>query len=135
MFSQGHVGEADLQGLAAIRWGSMDTWYEEVEEVFVHPHDPYHRIDVLRSSRKIQVMIEDAIVAETSRPVMLLETGCRSDGTSLRIMFGLISWSGATLEPVVLTKDLPNTIQLESMEDWSPTWPGTLMHRFEMRCL
>ena len=65
----------DFTGLVAIRWKSMDTWYEEAEEMFVHPHDPYHRIDVIRSSRKIQVDIAGVTVAKTDRPVMLLETG------------------------------------------------------------
>jgi hypothetical protein len=25
---------------------NTDHWYEEDEEVFVHPRDPYHRVDV-----------------------------------------------------------------------------------------
>ena len=39
----------DLRGYVAFKWDAMDGWYEEGEEVFVHPHDPYHRIDVLQS--------------------------------------------------------------------------------------
>jgi uncharacterized protein (DUF427 family) len=31
----------------------MDGWFEEDEEVFVHPHDPYTRIDILHSSRHV----------------------------------------------------------------------------------
>jgi hypothetical protein len=43
--------------------------------VFVHPHDPYHRTDVLRSSRHVQVVVDGQAVAESRRPVPLFETG------------------------------------------------------------
>jgi len=47
----------DLRGYVAFNWNSMDGWYEEGEEVFVHPHDPYHRIDVLQGSRPVKVVL------------------------------------------------------------------------------
>ena len=51
------------------------AWYEEDEEVIGHPHDPYHRVDVLQSSRHIKVSVDGEIVAKTSRPKILFETG------------------------------------------------------------
>jgi uncharacterized protein (DUF427 family) len=66
---------AMVQGLVAFDWDAMDAWFEEDEEVFVHPRDPYHRIDVLRSSRRVVVRWGDRVVAESTRPRMLLETG------------------------------------------------------------
>ena len=65
----------DLRGYVAFRWESMDGWYEEGDEVFVHPRDPYHRIDILGSSRKMRVVLGGMTVAETDRPVLLFETG------------------------------------------------------------
>jgi len=59
----------------AFDWDAMDAWYEESEEVFVHPRDPYHRIDVLRSSRRVRVIVGGEVVAQTNRPRLLLETG------------------------------------------------------------
>ena len=53
----------------------MDEWYEEEEQVFVHPRDPYHRIDVLQSSRHVRVEVNGEVVAETQRPMVLFETG------------------------------------------------------------
>ena len=53
----------------------MDAWYEEGEQVFVHPRDPYHRIDVLDSDRHVKVMVNGEVVAETDRPKILFETG------------------------------------------------------------
>ncbi len=65
----------DLKGYVAFVWGEMDAWYEEGEEVFVHPHDPYHRIDVLSSARNVRVVLGGMTVAESNRPVLLFETG------------------------------------------------------------
>lgn len=65
---------APLAGHVALYWGSMDHWYEEDEEVFVHPRDPYHRVDVLESSRHVRVLVGDEVVAETHRPKLLFET-------------------------------------------------------------
>lgn len=59
----------------AFHWHSMDHWFEEEEEVFVHARDPYTRIDVLNSSRHVRILVAGKIVAETHRPKLLLETG------------------------------------------------------------
>ncbi len=64
-----------LAGLVGFRWNSMDAWYEEDDEVFVHPRDPYHRVDVLNSSRQVKVKVGREVVAETRRPRLLFETG------------------------------------------------------------
>jgi uncharacterized protein (DUF427 family) len=64
-----------IAGLAAFYWNKMDEWYEEDEQVFVHPKDPYHRVDVLESSRHVKVKVGGEVVAETERPMILFETG------------------------------------------------------------
>ena len=64
-----------LKNYIIFEWGKMDAWYEEEEEVFVHLRDPYHRIDVLESSRRIRVVVGDETIAETSRAMFLFETG------------------------------------------------------------
>jgi uncharacterized protein (DUF427 family) len=53
----------------------LDHWYEENEEIFVHPRDPYKRVDPLPSSRHVVVEIAGRVVAETRAPVLLFETG------------------------------------------------------------
>lgn len=65
----------DLKNYIAFKWDAMDAWYEEDEEVFVHPRDPYHRVDTLPSSRHIQVVIDGETVADTGRAYLLFETG------------------------------------------------------------
>jgi uncharacterized protein (DUF427 family) len=64
-----------LADYLAFYWNKMDHWYEEDEEVFVHPRDPYHRVDVLQSSRHVKVLVDGDVVAETDRPRILFETG------------------------------------------------------------
>ncbi|HEX6538668.1 MAG TPA: DUF427 domain-containing protein [Candidatus Dormibacteraeota bacterium] len=58
----------------AFHWTLMDAWFEEDEEVFIHPRDPYHRIDVLQSSRHVEVAVSGSVVAESHRPRILFET-------------------------------------------------------------
>ena len=69
------AGVEALTGLVMFRWNLMDAWYEEDDEVFVHPRDPGHRVDVLNSSRHVKVMVDGEVVAETHRPRLLFETG------------------------------------------------------------
>lgn len=68
-------GMPPLTGYAAIYFGAMDHWYEEDEEIFVHPRDPYTRIEVLESSRHVRVSVAEETVARTQRPKILYETG------------------------------------------------------------
>lgn len=64
----------DLAGHVAFYWKTMDAWYEEDDEVYSHPKDPYHRVDVLTSSRHVQIVVMGELVAETRRPRLLVET-------------------------------------------------------------
>jgi uncharacterized protein (DUF427 family) len=68
-------GAPDVAGYIAFKWDQVDAWYEEDDEVFVHPHDPYVRIDVLNSSRHVRIEAGGETIAETRRPRMLFETG------------------------------------------------------------
>lgn len=61
--------------LVRVPWDAAERWLEEDEEVIVHPHDPYHRIEVLRSSRHVRVHVGGEPVAESTRPRILFETG------------------------------------------------------------
>jgi uncharacterized protein (DUF427 family) len=65
----------DISGHVAFYWNKMDSWWEEDDEVFVHARDPYKRVDVLRSSRHVRVELDGRTVAESTRPLLLLETG------------------------------------------------------------
>ncbi len=64
----------DIKGYMAFYWNRVDSWWEEDDEVFVHPRDPYHRVDVLNSSRHVRIEIAGQTVADTQRPRLLFET-------------------------------------------------------------
>ena len=64
-----------LAGMLSFRWGEMDAWYEEEEEVFVHAKDPFKRIETFRSARRVEVDAGGEKVADSSSPVVLLEPG------------------------------------------------------------
>lgn len=64
----------DFSGYIAFDWHKMDHWYEELEEVFYHPRNPYHRVDYIDSSRHVEVFVDGVKVAESQRPLMVFET-------------------------------------------------------------
>jgi uncharacterized protein (DUF427 family) len=66
--------DPDLAGYVILDWDAFTQWYEEDEPVMGHPHDPFDRIDCLRSSRSIQVAHNGVALADTSRATLLFET-------------------------------------------------------------
>ena len=44
------------------------------EEIVGHPRNPYHRVDVRRSSRHVRVELDGEVLAETTRPTLVFET-------------------------------------------------------------
>jgi uncharacterized protein (DUF427 family) len=56
-------------------WSLLDAWFEEEEQVFVHPRNPYVRVDALRSTRRVRIEIDGVLLADSSSPVMVFETG------------------------------------------------------------
>ncbi len=80
-----HIDE-DVVGSAAFRFDDPDlagyvlldfapfAWVEEDEPAVGHPHDPFKRIDTLRSTRHVVVGLDGVVLADSSRPVALLET-------------------------------------------------------------
>ena len=65
----------ELRDLIRLEWDAMDAWFEEDEEVFTHPRDPYTRVDILPSSRHVRVEVDGVTVAESVSPRLLFETG------------------------------------------------------------
>ncbi|MFG1796961.1 DUF427 domain-containing protein [Nocardia sp. NPDC049149] len=65
----------ELNDLVRLDWNKMDEWFEEDEPVYVHPRDPYTRVDILGSSRHVRVEIDGVTVADSHSPHILFETG------------------------------------------------------------
>ena len=64
----------ELQDYVSFNWDDMDAWFEEEEQIFVHPRDPYKRVDIVPSSRHVRIELEGTVLAESHRPWLLFET-------------------------------------------------------------
>jgi uncharacterized protein (DUF427 family) len=64
-----------LAGYVAFYWAKMDEWLEEDEPAIVHARDPYHRVDVLDTSRHVRVSVNGEVIADTTRAKVIFETG------------------------------------------------------------
>jgi uncharacterized protein (DUF427 family) len=73
----------ELAGHVTFSWETLD-WYEEDEQVFAHARPPNHRVDTLRSSRRVEVYIKGERIANStgrscsSRPRCRPGTTCRT---------------------------------------------------------
>ena len=71
----GDDAKPELRGHVRFKWNALDAWFEEDEEVFVHPRCPYTRVDALRSTRHVRIALDGTTLAESTSPVLLFETG------------------------------------------------------------
>ena len=65
--------DPDLAGFVGLDFSAFD-WLEEDDEVVAHPRDPFHRVDVRRSSRQVRIERDGRLLAESARPVLVFET-------------------------------------------------------------
>ena len=63
-----------LAGFSALYWEAVDEWFCEDEQIFGHPRDPYSRIDVYRTTRRVRVVRDSELLADTRRAKVLFET-------------------------------------------------------------
>jgi uncharacterized protein (DUF427 family) len=69
------AGADTLRDTVAFAWRAMDAFYEEDERIVGHAADPYHRIDIRRSSRHLVVRDHNRVVADTHSPLVFYESG------------------------------------------------------------
>lgn len=65
--------DADLSDYVLLDFADFD-WLEEDQPLVGHPRDPFKRIDTLPSSRHVVVSLDGVVLADSHRPVALLET-------------------------------------------------------------
>jgi uncharacterized protein (DUF427 family) len=68
-------GAPPVADLLTFDFDEMDAWYEENDQILGHPNDPYHRIDVRASDRHVRLSHRGIVLAESTRPWLLFETG------------------------------------------------------------
>jgi uncharacterized protein (DUF427 family) len=67
-------GVADVPGFVTVPWDAVDSWYEEDEQLFGHPRNPYHRVDCLRSHRALRVEAAGTTLVDTTETMVVYET-------------------------------------------------------------
>jgi uncharacterized protein (DUF427 family) len=66
--------ESDAPGYVTVAWDVVGAWFEEDEQVFGHPRNPYHRVDCLRSGRRLRVEAAAATLVDTADTLAVYET-------------------------------------------------------------
>lgn len=62
-----------LSEYVIVAFEAFDEWFEEDERNLAHPRDPFHRIEIVHSSRSVQVERNGQVLAASTRPYLLLE--------------------------------------------------------------
>jgi uncharacterized protein (DUF427 family) len=88
----------ELRDRVRFEFDAMDAWFEEDEEIFVHPRSPRTRVQILPSSRHVVVAVDGVVMAETHRPTFLYETGLprRTYFNKLDVRMDLLTPTDAT---------------------------------------
>jgi uncharacterized protein (DUF427 family) len=68
------LADPELAGHVVLDFDAFDHWTEEDEPIIGHPHDPYSRIDVRRSARRVRVEVDGVVLADTNQALALFET-------------------------------------------------------------
>jgi uncharacterized protein (DUF427 family) len=66
--------DPDMSGYVVLDFHAFDAWYEEDEPIVGHPRDPFHRVDIRRSSRHVRIELDGELLAESTRPHLVFET-------------------------------------------------------------
>ncbi|MFZ0091071.1 MAG: DUF427 domain-containing protein [Solirubrobacteraceae bacterium] len=56
-----------------VDFDAFDEWFEEDERNVAHPRDPFHRIEIVHSSRSVRVERAGELLAASTRPYLLFE--------------------------------------------------------------
>ena len=62
-----------LEDVVLLDFAAFDAWYEEDERNVAHPRDPFHRIDIVHSSRAVRIELDGTVLAESGRACLLFE--------------------------------------------------------------
>lgn len=65
--------DPDLADYVLLDFAAFDAWYEEDDLNVAHPRDPFHRVDIVRSSRAVRVELEGVVLAQSTSPYLLFE--------------------------------------------------------------
>lgn len=68
------LADPDLTGYVLLDFTAFDGWREEDEPIRGHPRDPFSRVDVRVTSRRVRIELDGEVLAESTRARLLFET-------------------------------------------------------------
>ena len=66
--------EPAAPGYVQVAWDAVEHWYEEEEEVHMHPRNPYHRVDCVPTTRRLRVRSGDTVLVDADETIGVYET-------------------------------------------------------------
>jgi uncharacterized protein (DUF427 family) len=66
--------EPDAPGYVRVRWDAVDEWYEEGRKLVNYPPNPYHRVDIHPTKRRLRVEVAGTTLVDTDDTIILFET-------------------------------------------------------------
>jgi len=66
--------EPEVPDYVRVPWQAVDAWYEEDERVSGHPRNPYHRVDCVRTTRRLRVEFAGTVLVDTTETMGVYET-------------------------------------------------------------
>jgi len=70
-----HEEEPEAPGFVKVPWDAVDTWYEEGRQLVTYPPNPYHRVDLHPTTRRLTATVGDVTLVDTDDTLILFETG------------------------------------------------------------
>ena len=68
------LADPDLAGFVALDFHAFDAWHEEADPVLGHPREPFHRVEVRRTDRRVRIELDGEVVADSTRARLVYET-------------------------------------------------------------
>jgi uncharacterized protein (DUF427 family) len=65
--------DPELSGHVILDFAAFDAWHEEDERLVAHPRDPFHRLDILPSSREVRIELDGTLLAHSTGAHLLYE--------------------------------------------------------------
>lgn len=66
--------EPEAPGYVLVPWDAADAWFEEGRELVHYPPNPYHRVDVRPTRRRLRVEVAGTVLVDTEDTRILFET-------------------------------------------------------------
>jgi uncharacterized protein (DUF427 family) len=66
--------EPEVPDHVQVPWDALEAWFEEDEPVLLHPRNPYHRVECLRTGRRLQVELRGTVLFDGLAQIALYET-------------------------------------------------------------